>query len=175
MHSLKDTLRDPRYAVPFAVLICVIAVSAVLGRSTSSASGEPAAAAPTAEATPVPTATPRGPSGEDAALDARRRSDLAAIAAALDTYRTRNGSYPSTQNDFATLCTQAFDAGCLLTTVTKQLPAKDGTYPYWYQSDGKTYTVFSRLQTAVADSGCPAVVPPALAGMPTVCLSGGSR
>jgi type II secretory pathway pseudopilin PulG len=175
MESVKAALRDPRYIVPLAVLICVIGVSAALGRSASNAAGEPVASTPTAEATAAPTATPLGPSQEDAALDARRRSDLAAIAVALDAYRTRNGSYPSTQNDFATLCAQAFDAGCLLTTVTKQLPANDRTYPYWYQSDGTTYTLFSRLQTAVADSDCPAQTPPALANMPTVCLSGGSR
>ena len=175
MESLKAAIPDPRYTVPFAVLICVIAVSAVLGRSTSNAAGEPAVATATAAATAAPTATPSAPSQEDAALDARRRSDLVVIATLLETYRTRNASYPSTQNDFATLCTRAFDAGCLLTTVTKQLPANDGTYPYWYQSNGKTYTLFSRLQTAVADSGCPAQTPPALANMPTVCLSGGSR
>ncbi|MBI5283709.1 MAG: hypothetical protein HY874_01315 [Chloroflexi bacterium] len=172
MESLNAAIRDPRYIVPFAVLICVIGASAVLGRSTSSAAGEPV---PAATATAAPTPAPPGPSPEDAALDARRRSDLVVIATLLETYRTRNATYPSTQNDFATLCAQAFDAGCLLTTVTKELPAKDGTYPYWYQSDGKTYTLFSRLQTAVADSSCPAQVPPALANMPTVCLSGGSR
>ena len=170
---MNAAIRDPRNVNPFAVLICVIAASAVLGRSTSTADGGPAA--PAATATAAPTPTPPGPSPEVAALDARRRSDLVVIATLLETYRTRNASYPSTQNDFATLCAQAFDAGCLLTTVTKELPAKDGTYPYWYQSDGKTYTLFSRLQTAVADSGCPAQTPPALANMPTVCLSGGSR
>lgn len=192
---MTAVIRDPRYALPFAVLICVIAVSAVLARTTSSAS--PAGAAPvvavTASSTPArpstatatataarpsaatATATPAGPSAADAALDARRRDDLASVAAALDAYRAKNGGYPSTNDEFGTLCAQAFDAGCLLTTVVKQLPASDGTNPYWYRSSGKTYTLFTRLQNAVEPNNCPAQVPPALASAPIYCLSGGSR
>jgi hypothetical protein len=89
--------------------------------------------------------------------------------------RTYAQELPSTNDEFGTLCAQAFDAGCLLTTVVKQLPASDGASPYWYRSDGKAYTLFTRLQTAVEPDNCPAQVPLALASTPTYCLSGGSR
>ncbi len=168
---MTAVIRDPRYALPFAVLLCVIGVSAVLGRTNSSAST--AAATPAASATA--TAMPAGPSAADVALDARRRDDLASVAAALDAYRAKNGGYPSTNDEFGTLCARAFDAGCLLTTVVKQLPASDGTNPYWYRSSGKTYTLFTRLQTAVEPNNCPVQAPPALASTPIYCLSGGSR
>jgi hypothetical protein len=169
-----DTIRDPRYSLPLAVLICVIVVSAVLGRTgtqASTAQDAPAASGPTVVSSPAPS----GPSAADVALDTRRRDDLASVAGALDAYRAKAGVYPSTQGDFATLCVRAFDAGCLLTTVTKQLAASDGAYPYWYQSDGKTYTLFTRLQTAMDANGCPAQAPPALASVSIYCLSGGSR
>jgi hypothetical protein len=121
------------------------------------------------------TATASGPSATDAELDTRRRDDLSAAAAALETYRAKHGGYPPTNDEFGTLCAQAFDAGCLLTTVTNHLAASDGTYPYWYRSNGTTYTLFTRLQTPLADDGCPSQIPPALASMPVFCLSGGSR
>lgn len=174
MSPVIRTFRSPAYLLPLAVLIGVTAVSLALTRagSGSSATPQPSAVQPTATAPVAP--TPTQPA--ESSADARRRADLAALADLLETYRSRNGTYPTTQGYFNTVCTQAFDAGCLLTTVSKQLPVTDGTHPYWYRSDGASYTLFAYADAKPAQDDCPAALPPALAGGPVICLnSGGGR
>jgi len=176
MSPVIRTFRSPAYLLPLAVLVGVTAVSLALTRAGSGASAtpQPSAVQPTATASASPTPTPAQPAASPA--DARRRGDLAALADLLETYRSRNGSYPTTQGYFNTVCTQAFDAGCLLTTVSKQLPATDGTHPYWYRSDGASYTLFAYADAKPAQDDCPSALPPALAGGPLICLnSGGGR
>jgi hypothetical protein len=120
-------------------------------------------------------ATPTQPA--QSAADAGRSADLATIGKVLETYKAAKGSYPTTELYFATLCQRAFDAGCLLTTVSKDLPVTDGATPYWYRSDGKTYTLFAHADAAPANNDCPSELPPALAGKPVLCLNspGGGR
>jgi hypothetical protein len=167
------TFRSPAYLLSLAVLVGVTAVSLALTRAGSGASvPPPSVVQPTATAPASP--TPMLPAESPA--DVRRRADLAALADLLETYRSRNGSYPSTQDYFNTVCTQAFDAGCLLTAVSKQLPVTDGTHPYWYRSDGASYTLFAYADAESAQDGCPAALPPALVSGPVICLnSGGGR
>lgn len=166
---MTDVIRDPRYWLSLAVLIGVIVLSAAKG---SSGTGAPSAIV---EPTITATASPAGPSTADVELDQKRRDDLATIAEVLDEYRAKHGAYPSTHNEFGTVCNMPFDAGCQLVNISWKLPVSDGTYPYWWQSDGRDYTLFTRVQTPVADNGCPAVVPPALTGLNLVCRNGGGR
>ncbi len=166
---MADVIRDPRYWLSLAVLIGVIVVSAATGgsgTSVSDATGEPVI---------VATPSPVGPSPADAELDQKRSEDLATIAEVLETYRATHGAYPSTHNEFGTVCDMPFDAGCQLIDTSWKLPVSDGTYPYWWQSDGRAYTLFTRVQTPVTDTACPAIVPPALTGLDLVCRNGGDR
>ena len=166
---MADVIRDPRYWLSLAVLIGVIVVSAAKGGSGTSASNPPPE--PTVAATP----SPAGPSTADIELDQKRSEDLATIAEVLETYRAKHGAYPSTHNEFGTVCDMPFDSGCQLIATSWKLPVSDGTYPYWWQSDGKAYTLFTRVETPVADSACPAIVPPALTGLSLVCRNGGGH
>ncbi len=161
---MNNSLRNPRYLLPLGVLIAVTIVSLALAQATTPDGGsQPQVAAPTAAA--VPTAATESPA------DAARAADLATIADVLATYKSRNATYPTTQQYFATLCQLAFDAGCLLTTVSKDLPVTDGTTPYWYRSDGQSYTLFAAADASPDPDTCPAETPPALAGKPLICLS----
>jgi hypothetical protein len=170
-------LRDPWYVVSLAVLFGVIAVSLGFAGGSSAASTPNASPIPSTGAIdPTPAAEPpRAPA--QAALDARRAEDLDADAAALEIYRTRNGAYPSSEENFMTFCKLAFDPGCQVIAVTTKISAGDGTYPYWYRSDGKTYTLFARAEAESADSRCPSELPPQLVSAPVLCVSapGGTR
>jgi hypothetical protein len=176
---LANVIRNPRYWLSLAVLIGVIVVSAAKGgsgSSGSSVSAQPTVAATVSNtATVAPTASPVVPSTADIELDRKRVEDLGAIAGVLESYRTKNGAYPSTHNEFGTVCDMPFDAGCQLVTISKTVPVSDGKYPYWWQSDGAAYTLFTRVQTLVAVSGCPSIVPPPLIGLNLVCRTGGRR
>ncbi len=124
-------------------------------------------AIPTATVTPQAVATP---GIDEILLDSRRKLDLARIRDALEAYRQKFGTYPRTNGAAATLCAKAGDAGCALSAVSSGLPFNDGQHDYWYESDGQTFTLFSRLQIADASSACPAGAPRELAGGPVFCL-----
>ena len=157
-------LRDPSYVVSLAVLFGVIAVSLGFAAGSSSAS------APSPSAVPSPTLA-------QVLLVSRRALDLSADAAALETYRARYDAYPSSEGLFMTFCNLAYDPGCRVISVTEKISAGDGTYPYWYRSDGKTYTLFAQVETPLANNHCPAELPPLLASLPVLCVSapGGTR
>jgi hypothetical protein len=167
MRSGVATLRDARYVVPFSVLVGVIAVSAALARVGS------AHTAPTLD-TSVPAVAPNVPDRTQptqSADDARRTADLAALRDLLETYRSRHGAYPTTESYILTLCTTAWDAGCLLTSVSSHVPASDGPHPYWYRSDGTSYTLFAIVDAPPPQDDCPPQLPPALSGGPVLCVS----
>ncbi|HYM16727.1 MAG TPA: type II secretion system protein GspG [Dehalococcoidia bacterium] len=160
---MDQTLRSPWYLAPFVALIAVTVVSLVLAQRTSSN----AVAAPGGvQAAATRTATPT-----QSAADARRTADLAAIGKLLETYKAANGTYPTTERYFTTLCQRAFDAGCLLTTIAKGVPFTDGSNPYWYRSDGRSYSVFAAADAAAAPNNCPSELPPALAGKAVLCVN----
>lgn len=166
MRSGVETLRDARYIVPFTVLLGVIAVSAALARVG------PAHTAPRLDTT-VPAAAPNVPARSQAtpsADDTRRTADLAALRDLLETYRSRNGAYPTTEDYILTLCATAWDAGCLLTTVSSHVPASDGQHPYWYRSDGASYTLFAIVDAPPDRGDCPSQLPQALSGGPVLCV-----
>lgn len=162
-----ETLRDARYVVPFTVLIGVIVLSAALARVPS------AHTTPTLD-TSVPTAVPEATARTQptqSADDARRTADLAELRGLLETYRSRTGAYPATESYTLTLCATAWDAGCLLTSVSSHLPASDGLHPYWYRSDGASYTLFALVDAPPDRNDCPPQLPPTLSGGPVLCVN----
>jgi hypothetical protein len=167
MRSGVETLRDARYVVPFTVLVGVIVLSAALAgvQPAHMAPGLAASAPDTATNVSAPTQPALSPA------DARRTADLATLSDLLETYRSRNGTYPSTEGYTLTLCATAWDPGCLLASLSSHLPASDGTHPYWYRSDGASYTIFALVDASPNQADCPAPLPPALSGGPILCMN----
>lgn len=87
--------------------------------------------------------------------DARRRSDLKRVAAALAAYQERTGAYPNTDGNVQTACVFLdLDKLCVfreqLGRQTLTDPRGDGTrYGYWYASDGKAYALFATFESPV--------------------------
>jgi hypothetical protein len=171
--------RDPIYLGGLAALAAVFVVALVLGmsRGGSSASASVATPNPTALATateaaaaPTPIAV-RTPQLYEVLLDARRVLDLAALQDALAVYHQRFGSYPSTEGVAQSVCGANGDAGCALSSVNGKLSYNDGSDDYLYTSDGSTFMLATRLQTAVSPDGCAGSAPLALAGLPVYCLA----
>lgn len=168
---MQGVILDPRYWLSLAVLVGVIVVAVVIDGEGNGASGTtvvPTATVP-ASATPNATATAA------VELDQKRSEDLAAIASILEEYRAARGSYPSTKDEFGTVCDMPFDSGCQLLSTSWTLPRNDGKYPYWWRSSGKAYTLFTRVETPLANNGCTVTTPPALAGLYLMCRNGGTR
>jgi hypothetical protein len=176
------TLRDPLYSAALATLAIIAIVAGAIAAADRTSGASPADAPPAATATstappastrvPIATATP----AENIWADSQRLLDLANVRDALQTYRARNGAYPSTDGDFSTLCARSLDAGCLLLSVAPDLKAGDGDEPYWYASDGTTYTLLAVVSAPPETSGCPADLPAELRGRPVACVStGGAR
>jgi hypothetical protein len=132
------------------------------------ASGGEQASAPLARdivlATPVPKSTPPPtPTPDPAALarrDDQRRQDLATIAAALQEYYARNGSYPLAVGLQSFCRYRTLDAGCKVIEVLDPLPqdpSPAGTY--WYRSDGTTFTLLAKTEGPAGPSSCPEPLP----------------
>ena len=168
---MEGVIRDPRYWLSLAALVGVIVVAVVKDGGGNGASG--AAVVPTAAATASP--TPNATATAAVELDQKRAEDLATIVGILEEYRSAHGSYPSTNDEFGTVCDMAFDSGCQLLSTSRKLPRNDGKYPYWWRSTGKAYTLFTRVEIPLANNGCTVTTPPALAGLNLMCLNGGSR
>ena len=167
--------RDKIYALALAAVVLLGAAAFGFSRGDGGSSLPVLATAPTAvptatrSAQPTPEATPT--TGAQSALDARRIDDLHKIAAALDTYRTRSGAYPSSDGVTQWACKTGLEAACAIAGVQAGLHFNDGSYDYLYRSDGTTYTLFTRLDTAVSDNGCAGrTLPAELAGAPAYCI-----
>ncbi len=127
--------------------------------------------------TPTPTVTPPATPTPDVAApgrrDEQRRNDLAAIAAALQTYHDRNGAYPLADGVQSVCRYRELDAGCKLLDVVGSLPAEPTGGVYWYLSDGTTYHVFAAMEQSGDVSQCPAPLPPDFASLPNLyCVAG---
>jgi hypothetical protein len=169
--SVEGVIRDPRYWLSLLVLVGVIVVALVKDGEGNGASG--ATVVPTATVTVAP--TPDATATAAAVLDQKRSDDLETIAGILEGYRAARGTYPATKDEFQTVCDMSFDSGCQLLEVSKDLPTNDGMYPYWWRSTGKVYTLFTRVETPLANNGCTVTTPPALAGLNLMCRNGGTR
>ena len=165
-------IRDPRYWVPFVALIAIIAVAAVM-RNSGSSEAEQVVLTPTPAATSTPDPS-HTPTIDETLLDARRVFDIAAAQKALASYHNEHRSYPSTGGAFQILCSTHKDAGCVLRNYDPKLAASDGLMGYWYQSNGTTYWLFSRIEAVPESNECPATLPPALAGGPVLCATSGA-
>ena len=168
---MEGVIRDPRYWLSLAVLVGVIIVAVVKDGEGKGASGTTVAPTATVAAAPTPNATATAA----VELDQKRAQDLAMIADVLKQYRDAHGSYPSTHDEFGTVCVMPFDSGCQLLQTSWKLPTNDGKYPYWWRSSGTAYTLFTRVETPLANNGCTVTTPPALAGLDLMCLNGGTR
>jgi hypothetical protein len=114
--------------------------------SVSAQAPSPTAAPPT----PVPTINP----AEISQRDSQRQQDVKRIGDALEEYRTRFGSFPSTGGSIQSLCTYPQDAGCELLEVMTAIPQDPQLFSYWYASDGESYSVFA-IQEGGHDPGLP--------------------
>ena len=121
---------------------------------------------------------PAPPSAAD--RDATRKSDLDKIAAALEVYREREGSYPSTSGNLQTACAFAgLDQLCKLSAGVGEEALhdarKDDTrFGYWYSSDGNTFNLYASLE-GKPESSC-RVSDRSLAAKPNLyCLNGGEQ
>lgn len=118
---------------------------------------------------PAPTVVPTATLAQ-VLLDSRRGLDLEKNRVALEKYRAKFGSYPSSGGLFTHFCSLAYEPGCQLLFVTKDISAEDGEFPYWYRSDGKTYTMFAEVGVPVMNSHCPKELPPLLVDVPVLCV-----
>lgn len=168
---MQGVILDPRYWLSLAVLVGVIVVAVVKDGEGGGATG--AVVVPTATVTSAP--TPNATATAAVELDQKRSQDFDAIASILEEYRASHGSYPSTKDEFGTVCDMPFDSGCQLLSTSWKLPRNDGKYPYWWRSSGKAYTLFTRVETPLANNGCTVTTPPALAGLNLMCRNGGTR
>ena len=159
-------------ALGTAAVVVVIVAFVIAVAGSHERGGTQARAAPTAA--PVATAVPaRTPTLAEQLQDARRELDLASVAGALDAYATFFGKYPSTGGSVQTLCAQPSDAGCTINRYSTNLPLSDGTQPYWYASDGRTYTLLAHVAVPPAEDRCPADLRQALRDASVFCLNGG--
>ena len=113
---------------------------------------------------PLQVATAEG-QGDAAARDARRLSDLQAIATALQSYNEKKKAYPETGGRLQTGCVyESIDKLCELRPDVGLERLRDArganTFGYWYISDGRTYTIIASLE-APSEAGDPC--PPAAA------------
>lgn len=117
---------------------------------------EPAATRPALAVTPA-----SGQLLTAADRDARRLSDLQAIATALQAYRQKKGGYPSTEGRVQTACVfQNLDKACEVKEevgLDRMVDVRgSSSFGYWYTSTGKTFTLFASLEGASALSDpCP--------------------
>ena len=159
--------RDPRYLAPLGVLTGVILASAVLALHGPGRSAAGSAASPTPAAT---LAAPATPTADDAAVDARRLLDLVKVRDALLAYRRLHGSFPVTKNGITTVCESPSDPGCVLASMPGGAPFTDGDQPYWFLSDGTRVVLVARALAESDTAQCPPALPPALGGVPLICL-----
>ncbi len=132
---------------------------AAAARPQAQPAGEPAAFATRAPLSVTPSADlPE----EVRARDARRLSDLEAIAKALQAYKDKKKTYPETGNRVQSACVfQNLDKLCEIKSdvgLEKLQDQRGGnTYGYWYSSDGKTFTIYASMEAASAGGDrCPA-------------------
>lgn len=177
---MPQTFRDRRYLASLGVLAIVL-VTALLAGHRSTTNAQPAGGRQTVPATQTAVPTPsrdRTPGADELLLDSKRALDLKKIAAALATLHDATGAYPSTFDAFSIICATPQSTACALSALAGTVPSGDGQSPYWYRSDGRSYTLFTRT-SSLPNSACPADLPPPLLGSPVYCVAavaqGGGR
>ncbi|HLL60097.1 MAG TPA: type II secretion system protein GspG [Candidatus Nitrosocosmicus sp.] len=77
--------------------------------------------------------------------DARRKADIEQIRAAVEMYRSNNGTYPTSLTFGGSLCDPA---GCSSNKYSEKIPQdpEPGKYTYYYSGSTNDYTVGSYLE-----------------------------
>jgi hypothetical protein len=166
----QTTIRiDLRAALPVLILgIIILAIIFVelcgrtdikpLPQGTPFVEGPTSTPGPTSTVGPSPTAPPPDATATEAARvsgsdrDEVRVRDLASIQKALQQYKQKHGSYPSTGDGIQTVCTfEQYDKGCALKDVLNPIPAdplqNPGENGYWLQSTETAYTLFAQRES----------------------------
>jgi hypothetical protein len=164
--------QDRSYVTSLGALVAIIVVAGafvIAGGSSSQADSTPQVVA---TATSISRATPAA-TADAATLDFARALDLLAIKDALSAYHDEHGAVPDTGGEVVTLCEDPSDAGCALSDFDDALRFHDGTSPYWYVSDGATYTLIAMAaEEQPSGQPCPSTLPAALSSGPIMCMSG---
>jgi hypothetical protein len=165
MIATRSIYRDPWYAAALAALAALVVVAAIVHLT-----GRPPGAAQTSKPDPRPAATVDVVAGT---LDYARGVDLGQIAGALGAYRIKHGAYPNTGGKLTLLCgDDGNEPGCALIEVNPDVPVYRGGEPYWYISDGRSFTIVSTAAQPGQDmSTCPKELPPGISQ--AICLRGG--
>jgi hypothetical protein len=163
------------YAWAFVVALGVAPVALALAYVSFRGSA-PDAEAPPAVARPATGAVlgeaARSPGPGDVLIDARRQLDLATDRDALLAWATIYGAFPDTGGTLTTLCDNPRDAACPVAGAATDMPVGDREFPYWYASDGSTFTLLARVQTPPARDDCPPRVRDVVGDTPVFCLNG---
>lgn len=127
---------------------------------------------PFVNAEPVPRVSLADPVAPYAGLDADqlRVDDLAWLARTLDSYARVWASYPETR-DPSPVCSRLADVTCMLWTSEPSMFASDGKTPYYYRSDGQTFTLFA-LMDYRSPRTCAEEAPPGWDRARTYCVVG---
>lgn len=158
--TVQIDLRALLPIVVLALVVLTIIFTQVCGRedvkipNVDAPTGPTATVGPTLTPGPSPTESPEqetataelAEGGES--RDQLRQLDLAEIQSALEAYVVREDEYPSTDGNIQTLCVfEDVDIGCALKDDLDPVPsdplgnaAENG---YFYQSDGKVYTLYA--------------------------------
>jgi hypothetical protein len=124
----------------------------------------------------LPTILCEGLSPGSAERDGQRRANLDRVSLALQEYRGKYGSYPSTFGSIQALCVYPeIDAGCELGEFLKPLPKESlgPPYGYWYESDGSTFTLYTALESPPPGEELCSSKPVHLTGVPYLwCIAG---
>ncbi len=136
-------------------------------RSFAVTGSPPASDAPSGEVSGA-----ESPSVADQLLDARRALDLGELRDGLISYAHFFGKYPSTGGAFTTVCVVWTDPFCDVIAHGNRLPVNDGLLPYWYASDGTSFTLMARVQTWPGVDSCPEALPPEVGESPVACVVG---
>ena len=159
-----------------ASLIALIALGAMYltisgggndARSFAVTGSPPASDAPSGEVSGA-----ESPPVADQLLDARRALDLGQLRDGLTSYAHFFGKYPSTSGAFTTVCVVWTDPFCDVIAHGRGLPPNDGLFPYWYASDGDSFTLMARVQTWPEVDSCPDALPAEVGDAPVACVVG---
>lgn len=168
--------RDYWYVASLVALSLIFALAnvVVIQGGTPAGADSAAVATPTRPAVATQRAAPTpAPTADPVTADFARTLDLAAARDALGAYYRANGAFPATNGGVTTLCDDAADAGCVLSSMDVELSFDDGDDPYWYASDGRTFTLIARAALSQpGEQPCPENLPAQLASGPVICMTG---
>jgi type II secretion system (T2SS) protein G len=157
------------------IMFAVIAANAIAPPENKPAAAPkpvaavPAAVQPAQNLVPAPTHTAAEATAianlpdDVRARDVKRVGDLAALQTALKQYKDKKGNYPSTGGSIQTACVyEKLDKLCEFKgqlTADRFSDPRGTSFGYFYQSDGKVYTLYASFEADnSASDPCPSDV-----------------